>query len=123
MSAVDPKVKLTAAQGGLSFNAKILTQTAGLYVISIQNPGKAALAYKVGMSNNLIHRMRGYHTCFMDGYKIYAFMLLVNYDGGFSKLKDRDKGRINAAVRRVEKTTHELLKPYQTGTASTTSKP
>ena len=50
MSAVDPTVKLTRSQGGLSFNNQILTQTAGLYVISIQNPGKSAIAYiKVGM--------------------------------------------------------------------------
>ena len=94
MSAIDPTVKLTRSQGGLSFNNQILTQTAGLYVISIQNPGKSAIAYKVGMSNNLIHRMRGYHTCFMDGYNIYGIMLLVNYDGGFSKLSDTNKPRI-----------------------------
>lgn len=121
MSAIDPTVKLTRSQGGLSFNNQILTQTAGLYVISIQNPGKSAIAYKVGMSNNLIHRMRGYHTCFMDGYNIYGIMLLVNYDGGFSKLSDTNKGKISSAIRQVEKTAHQLLKKHQVGKASTTS--
>ena len=124
------QVKLTEQEGGLSFNAKVLTNTAGIYVISIDNidgmpmkdrSGSRKKVFKIGMSNNMVHRMRGYHTCFRDGYMIHALMLIVNYDQGFSKISDTKKGKINKVVRDMERETHRLLKQYQTGVASTTS--
>ena len=93
-------VKLTEQQGGLSFNAKVLTNTAGIYVIDNidgmpmkDRSGSRKKVFKIGMSNNLVHRMRGYHTCFRDGYMIHALMLVVNYDLGVSKISDTKKAR------------------------------
>ena len=116
------KVKATY-QSGLDLNPNIFDKVAGMYVISIaKTKGGKKRAFKVGISTNLWNRLAGYHTCYMDGYTLHNVVLLVNYNGDFSKLKPESRQKsIQKRINYMEKETHKILKQYKVGTASRAS--
>jgi hypothetical protein len=118
------KVK-AAYQSGLDLNPNIFDKVAGLYVISLTASSKRStrpLAFKVGKATNLWNRLAGYHTCYMDGYTLHNVVLLVNYNGDFSKLRPESRqGSIQKRITYIERETHNILKQYKVGTASRAS--
>ena len=91
---------------------KYFGSSAGLYIHTNTKNGKT---FKCGLSTTLVNRLSSYHTCFPNGYYIRGLIVLVRYEGKFSKLPEDKKKDITKKVRAVEKQLHIILKPYQVG--------
>ena len=110
-------------QSGLNLNPDIFDKAAGLYVYSmIQHTGRSKKkVFKIGKSTNLWNRLSGYHTCYMDGYTLHNVALLVDYEGHFTDLKDRQMATIQKRISYMERQTHKILARHKVGTASRAS--